>query len=260
VRQARGWDTALVTGASSGIGRALAVELVRRGARRVALVARRRALLEEVAAEVRDHGGDAAIEVLDVGDADRCAARMEAIDRAMGGLDLVVANAGAGAGPGADPLAWSTWRAPLHVNLCGAAATLAGPLANMVERGRGHLVGVGSLASYGPLPEAAAYCVPKAGLAMLLACLALDLDGTGVAVTHVRLGFVRTAMVAHARHPMPQMLEADEAARRIVRGLRARPREIVIPRALGAAARLASLAPPRLRDLALSRAGARRRP
>jgi short-subunit dehydrogenase len=256
VSGARGWESALVTGASSGIGRALAVELARGGVRHVVLLARRRTLLNQVAAEVRAEGAEATVEALDVGDGDRCAARVCEIDRALGGLDLVIANAGAGAGPGADPLAWDTLRAPLHVNLCGAAATLTGALANMVARGRGHLVGIGSLASYGPLPSAAAYCTPKAGLAMLLACLALDLASTGVAVTHVRLGFVRTAMVAHSTHPMPQLLEPDDAARRIVRRLRARPREIVLPRALGSAARVAALAPAAWRELAL---GARRR-
>jgi short-subunit dehydrogenase len=249
---AESWPTALVTGASSGIGRALAHELARSGTRRLVLVARRAALLREVASEVRGLGAEPVVEVLDVGDADRCAARMRALDVELGGLDLVVANAGVGAPSGADPLAWETLRGPLHVNLCGAAATLTGALGAMVSRRRGHLVGIGSLASYGPLPDAAAYCTPKAGLAMLLGCLALDLAGSGVAVTHVRLGFVRTAMVGHSTHPMPQLLEPDDAARAIVTRLRRRPREVVIPRALGLAARAAALAPSKLREVALS--------
>lgn len=250
---AEGWPTAIVTGASSGIGRALAVELVRSGTRRVVLVSRRKALLESLAVEVRAAGAEPLIEVLDVGDADLCAARLRRLDEGLGGFDLVIANAGVGAPRGADPIAWETLRGPLHVNLCGAAATLTGALGAMVARRRGHLVGIGSLASYGPLPEAAAYCTPKAGLAMLLECLALDLRGSGVAVTHVRLGFVRTPMTDHASHPMPQLLEATDAARQIVSRLRSRPREIVLPRALGAAARAASFAPRRLRELALGK-------
>lgn len=252
------WATALVTGASSGIGQALALALARAGTRKVVVVARRRPELEAVAEEIRMIGAEALVEVLDVGDADRCAARVRELDAAVGGLELVVANAGVGAGGGADPLAWETLRGPLHVNLCGAAATLTGALAAMIARRRGHLVGIGSLASYGPLPGAAAYCTPKAGLAMLLACLDLDLQDTGVATTHVRLGFVRTRMVAHATHPMPQLLEPADAARRIVQGLRGRPREIVLPRALGAAAWLSALAPSPLRRRVLARAAARR--
>ncbi|NUO49577.1 MAG: SDR family NAD(P)-dependent oxidoreductase [Polyangiaceae bacterium] len=248
---AEGWATAIVTGASSGIGRALALELARTGTKRIVLAARREALLASLAEEIRDAGAEPMVEVLDVGDADRCAERLRKLDEDLGGFDLVVANAGVGAQKGADPIAWETLRGPLHINLCGAAATLTGALGAMVARRRGHLVGIGSLASYGPLPEAAAYCTPKAGLAMLLECLALDLAGSGVSVTHVRLGFVKTPMTGHATHPMPQLLEAPDAARRIVAGLRSRPREIVLPRALGAAARVAALAPRRLRDLAL---------
>jgi short-subunit dehydrogenase len=251
---ADGWATALVTGASSGIGRALAIELARTGTRRIALVARRRPELDEAAEAVLSLGAEPLVEVLDVGDADRCAARVREIDAALGDLDLVVANAGLGAAPGADPIAWETLRGPFHVNFCGAAATLTGALGAMIARRRGHLVGIGSLASYGALPEAAAYCAPKAGLAMLLACLDLDLARTGVAVSHVRLGFVRTRMVERSTHAMPQILEPDEAARRIVRRLRERPREVVLPRALGAAARLANLAPRALRTRVLARA------
>lgn len=248
---ADGWRTAIVTGASSGIGRALALELARTGTERIVLAARREPLLASLAVDIRRAGAEPLIEVLDVADADRCAERLRQLDEDLGGLDLVVANAGVGAPKGADPIAWETLRGPLHTNLCGAAATLTGALAAMVARRRGHLVGIGSLASYGPLPEAAAYCTPKAGLAMLLECLALDLVGSGVSVTHVRLGFVKTPITEHSTHPMPQLLEAPDAARKIVARLRSRPGEIVLPRALGAAARVAALAPRPLRELAL---------
>ncbi len=248
------WRSALITGASSGIGRALALELARGGTRRLVLVARRAEELARVAAEVSELGGEAAVEVLDVADADRCAARMRELDDAMGGLDLVVANAGQGAPSGANPLAWETLRGPLHVNFCGAAATLTGALPAMIARGRGHLVGIGSLASYGPLPEAAAYCSPKAGLSMLLACLAMDLEDKGVAVTDVRLGFVKTAMVARSTHPMPQLAEPEDVARHVVHRLLEKPRQVVYPRALGAATRVFALAPEAVRRRVLGRA------
>jgi short-subunit dehydrogenase len=233
---------ALVTGASRGIGEALARGLAASGAE-VVLVGRDAATLGRVADAIGARGGRARALPLDVADGARAVAALRAID-AEAPIDLVVANAGVGApAPDATPYAWETIEAAFHTNFCGAAATLTALLPAMVGRGRGHLVGVGSLASFGPLPGAAAYCAPKAGLAMLLACLRLDLAGTGVAVTTVNLGFVRTAMVARSTHPMPQLLEPDEVAARVLRALPRRPRELTIPRGLGAAARLLSLVP-----------------
>ncbi|HEU4533554.1 MAG TPA: SDR family NAD(P)-dependent oxidoreductase, partial [Polyangiaceae bacterium] len=173
-------------------------------------------------------------------------------------VDLVVANAGEGApAPDATPYAWETIERAFHTNFCGAAATLTALAPAMVARGRGHLVGIGSLASFGPLPGSAAYCAPKAGLAMLLACMRLDFAGTGVAVTTVNLGFVRTAMVARSTHPMPQLLEPDEAARRLLAALPRRPRTVTLPRALGAATRLLALVPEGAKASAPARRAAR---
>jgi NAD(P)-dependent dehydrogenase (short-subunit alcohol dehydrogenase family) len=137
------------------------------------------------------------------------------------------------------------------VNFCGAAATLTAALGGMLARRRGHLVGVGSISAYGALPGSAAYCTPKAGLTMLLDCLRLDLLGSGVHVTHVRLGFVRTAMVAHSTHRMPQLLEPGPLADEIAARLPSAPREIVLPRALAAATRIVAAAPAPLRELVL---------
>jgi short-subunit dehydrogenase len=240
------YERALVTGASRGIGEALARALAASGVE-IVLVGRHEATLAPVARAIEARGGRARALPLDLSDTARAVAALRALD-AEAPVDLVVANAGEGApSPDAKPYAWETIERAFHTNFCGAAATLTALLPSMVERGRGHLVGIGSLASFGPLPGSAAYCAPKAGLAMLLACLRLDLEGTGVAVTTVNLGFVRTAMVARSTHPMPQMLEPDEVASRLVRALPRRPRTLTIPRALGAAARLLSLVPERVK-------------
>jgi NAD(P)-dependent dehydrogenase (short-subunit alcohol dehydrogenase family) len=241
------YRTALVTGASSGIGRALALELGALGTK-VVLVARRRAALEEVAQQI-----DAIVEVLDVGDSETTARAMAAIDQRVGGLDLVVACAGVGPPLHEAPWSWRALAAPLHVNSCGAAATLTGALPAMVERGRGHLVGVSSLASFGALPNSAAYCAPKAGLSMLLDCLRLDLADHGIAVTTVHAGFIDTPMVAHRRERMPQLMTATEAAQRIVRALPARPARIDFPARLALAARLAANLPRPLHDALVRR-------
>lgn len=239
---------ALVTGASTGIGRGLAERLAARGAE-VWLAARSKARLEEVAHGIRARGGRAHVVVLDVGDTATTVARVRAIDERAGGLDLVVANAGVGAPRDVAPWAWEAIAPALHVNLCGAAATLTAALPAMVARRRGHLVGISSLAALGALPESAAYCAPKAGLSMLLECLRIDVAPAGVAVTAVHLGFVRTRMVAESTHPMPQLLSVEEAAARIVDALPARPPSIDLPQPLAAAARAFGRLPRPARDL-----------
>ena len=261
----RTYRTALITGASRGIGRSLALQLAR-GGTLVVVCARGAAALEAVVAEIAAAGGRARAVVLDVADCEETARRIRALDAELGGLDLIVANAGVGAGAGAEgedaawaqPYAWETVRAACHVNYCGGAATLTAVLPQMVARGRGHVVGISSISSYGALPGSAAYCSPKAGLSMLLACLRLDTAGTGVAVTAVHLGFVRTAMVAKSTHPMPLLLEPDDAARTILRRLPSGPARIDFPRPLHWLARALAALPEFLRE-PLARLGRPRR-
>jgi short-subunit dehydrogenase len=242
----------LVTGASSGLGRALAIELGRAGAT-VVLIARRKAELDRTATDVETAGGRALVCPMDVSKADALVDKMRELDTQLGGLDLVIANAGMDARRGAIPYEWESIRDACHVNFCGAAATLTAVLPAMVARGRGHLVGVSSLASLGALPGAAAYSSPKAALNMLLDCLHLDLRGTGVAVTSVRPGFIRTPMLDGATHPLPQLLEADVAARYIVTRLAKAPATITFPKALAFAARLGAALPRRIREPVLAK-------
>jgi NAD(P)-dependent dehydrogenase (short-subunit alcohol dehydrogenase family) len=239
--------SALVTGASSGIGREIARELGRRGTE-VALLARRDGALRRLAAEIEAAGGRARVVPFDLDDADGAAAAVAELDAEMGGLELVVANAGVGPPPRAPSWSWEALRAPFHVNFCGAAATLTGALPAMVARRSGHLAGISSLSALGALPGSAAYCTPKAGLDMLLECLRLDLEPLGIAVTTVHLGFVDTPMVAHRSGPMPQLLPAQAAARRIVERLGERPARIDLPQPLALATRLAGSLPRRVRD------------
>jgi short-subunit dehydrogenase len=242
------WRTALVTGASSGIGRRLAVKLAAGGVR-VILAARRERELREAADEA---GALAEPLALDVGDTDETVRVVRELDARLGGLDLVVANAGVGvADRAAPPWSWEAIGPACRVNFTGAAATLTAALPGMVARGRGHLVGVSSLASFGALPEAAAYCAPKAGLSMLLDCLRMDLATSGVAVTCVNLGFVETRMVAESTHRMPQLLTASEAVDRVLARLPGAPAVIDVPQPLALATRLFARLPRRLRHLVL---------
>ena len=244
---------ALVTGASSGLGRALAIGLGRRGWR-VVLAARREHELEESAAQVRAAGAEAIVGVMDLAETTRCVSMIRHWDTALGGLDLVVANAGVGPAPDHAPLSWEALAGPCHVNYCGAVATLTAALPQMIERGRGHLVGISSLSSFGALPSSGAYCSPKAGLNMMLDCLRLDCEPHGIAVTTVHAGFIDTPMVAHRREAMPQLMPVDEAAERILTELDTRPARLDFPQPLAWLARAGARLPRPIRYRLVRRA------
>lgn len=191
--------------------------------------------------------------VLDVADPQATLAAVREADAAVAGLDLVVANAGVGGPPEVPNWSWEAVGAACQINFVGAAATLTAALPQMVAR-RGHLVGISSLASFGALPGAAACCAPKAGLSMRLRldCLRLDLRGSGVALPAIHVGFVRTHVPDHARHPLPRLLETDAAIAAMLRRLPRRPAEISLPQPLALSTRLFAHLPRALRDLVLS--------
>jgi short-subunit dehydrogenase len=252
------YRVALVTGASSGIGQALAERLAADGTL-VVLAARRAERLHQVAEGIEADGGRARVEAMDVADTTATVARIRALDAELGGFDLVIANAGVGMKTKGGPsYAWEAMAGACHVNFCGAAATLTAVLPQMVERGRGHVVGISSIASFTPIPGRGGYCAPKAGLSMLIDCLRLELAGTGVAATAVHPGFVRTAMTAKSKGPMPFVMEAAAAAERIVRDLPGEPATIDFPWQLATAARLGGSLPRLVRDRVLGVAAGRR--
>ena len=245
--------TALVTGASSGIGAALARRLAASGTE-VALLARREDLLASLRDELSRAGGKARSYP---GAAARPEAGVEAVRRAddeLGGLDLVIANAGIGHSRWAGKLSWEDLAPTLSVNVAGAAATLVAVLPRMVERRRGHVVGVSSLAGYRGMPRSAAYSASKAFLSTFLESLRVDLRGTGVAVTDVRPGFVRTPMTATNRFPMPFLIDVEPAARTIVEALERRAPVVAFPRAMAAITGSARLLPNAVWDRVSSRA------
>jgi short-subunit dehydrogenase len=252
------YKTALITGASSGIGRALAKRLAGQGTE-VTLCARRQDELEVLAAEIQASGGRARVEPLDVADTEKVVQSVRAVDESVGGLDLIIANAGVGVGSkDASPFSWEAVSGPCAINFSGAVATLTAVLPQMVARGRGHIVGVSTLAAFGPLPESASYCGPKAGLSMFLACLQLDLEGTGVFATPIHPGFVKTPMTAKTTRPMPFLMECDDAIDIIMSELPKHPPTIDFPTPLALAARLGGLLPPGARSFFLRRPAFRR--
>lgn len=214
-------QTVVITGASSGIGRALALAAARQGAR-VAAIARRQELLARLAEEARSFGGMIAPAAADVTDRQATLHAIHSLQAQLGPADLLIANAGIARTTGAAQMNVPAVEEILRVNVLGCVYAIEAVLPGMMIRGRGHIVGVSSLAAFKGLPGSAAYCASKAALNTYLEALRIELRSHGVAVTAVCPGFIRTAMTA--RNPrMPFLLEPDAAAERILRALRRRP-------------------------------------
>lgn len=221
-------QVAVITGASSGIGWALAKALAVEGCK-VGLVARRRGRLEQLASEITQTGGTVATAAADVGDRDRVGAAIKELSARLGSVDLLIANAGVGAPTAVDPLNVGDIETQLRVNTLGVIYAIEAVLPDMLARGRGHLAAVSSLAAYVGLPGEAGYCASKAAVNVFLDGLRIQLRGRGIAVTTICPGFVKTPMTAVNEFRMPFVMEADEAARRIVRALHRRKRVYDFP-------------------------------
>jgi short-subunit dehydrogenase len=239
--------TAFVTGASSGIGFELSKRLAKEGIE-VGVAARREDELRKLEREILELGGRVRVYPLDVTDVDATTRALERADEEMGGIDLVVANAGVGHHRWSGKLTYRDCAPVIAVNIQGAVATLTALLPKMVARKRGHLVGVSSLAQYRGMPNGATYAASKAFLSHFLEGLRIDLRGTGVAVTDLRPGFVRTPMTAPSPYPMPFMMDLGDAVEAIVRGIRASAPIVAFPWQLATLMRAGTLMPTAIYD------------
>ena len=236
-----------ITGASSGIGEALAAELAARGAR-VATSARRAELLEQ---QAQRHG---MVPVpVDVTDRAAVLAAAATVRDELGGIDIAVLNAASYGRM--DVTAWDpdVFRRHVEVNLMGMVYGIEAVLPDMRRARAGSIVGMASVAGYRGLPSSEAYSATKAAQINLLESLRIDLRPLGIAVTTVCPGFVRTALTADNTFRMPWMLEPDDAARRIADGLARGKAEIVFPWQMMVAMKAARLVPVRPWSEILSR-------
>lgn len=236
----------LITGASSGIGRGLAVELARRGAS-VGMLARRRDLLEEAVDEIRAAGGRALALPADVTHADQVRAAACELRRKFGYIDVLVANAGVGGTTYAVDLCEKEVTKVIRVNVIGAVNSVTSVIPHMVQRGSGHLVAISSLAGYRGLPKSAAYCASKAGVSALFESLRIDLAHTGVDVSIIHPGFIKTPLTA-GRKRMPYLMELDDAVDKIIRVIEKRKKTYSFPWQLATIVRACMLMPIPLYD------------
>ncbi|MBN9529004.1 MAG: SDR family NAD(P)-dependent oxidoreductase [Alphaproteobacteria bacterium] len=228
---------AWVTGASTGIGRALALGLAARGWR-VAASARPSAALDALAPE----GTDIAAYPLDVRDAAANAATVAAIE-ATGPIALAILNAGTYRPSWAAGFDVATMRDMVETNLMGTVNGLIPVMERMMARRSGHIVLVASVAGWRGLPGGGAYGATKAALINLAESLKPDLERHGIALTVVAPGFVRTPLTAGNDFPMPFLIEADEAARIILDRLPGRPFSLALPWRMALAMGLLRLLP-----------------
>lgn len=216
----------VVTGASSGIGRALAIELGARGCR-LGLIARRDRELQETAELVRSLGGEAHAATADVGDRSALREAIGAVESALGPTRVLVANAGFGAPTHLDPLNIDDVEQTFRVNVMGVIYSVEAVLPGMLERGDGHLVAISSLAALKGLPGESAYCASKAAVNTYMEGLRIALRARGVAVATVCPGFVDTSIAPMDAAATPFLISAETAAKKIARVIDARKSGVV---------------------------------
>lgn len=229
-------QVAWVTGGGSGIGRALALELARRGAD-VAVSGRREDRIAAVAEEIQALGRRGVPIPCDVTDEESVRRASDAVVDQLGRLDIAVANAGFGVMGPIESLTADEWRRQLDVNVVGVAMTAKHSLPYLRET-KGRLAIVGSVAAFVPLAKNGAYVASKYAVRAIGQTLAIELAGSGVSVTTIHPGFVESEIAqvdnegrfaAERKDPRPQQLmwKAEDAARTMADAIARRKTEHV---------------------------------
>ena len=241
-----------ITGASTGIGAALARRYASQGAT-LGLFARRGDALATLAAALAP--ATCATYAGDVRDADALRDAGADFIRRFGAPDIVVGNAGISVGTLTQHREdAAVFRAVLDTNVLGLMHTYQPFLSAMVEAHRGTLVGIASVAGFRGLPGAGAYSASKAGAIAYLESLRVELVGTGIAVVTICPGYIETAMTAKNPYPMPFLLPVDKAATLIARAISRRRRFYVLPWQMALVGRLLRILPRPLYDAVFARA------
>jgi short-subunit dehydrogenase len=244
--------TALVTGASSGIGASIARALAAAGAR-VALVARRRDRLETLAGEIPN--GAAAAFPCDVRDPAAVAATVAAVDARLGAIDVLVNNAGVGRYLAFLDTPPEDVAAVFETNLHAALGFTRAVLPGMLARRRGHLVNVASIAARIGSRHHTIYCASKFALAGFSESLVYELDGTGVGVTLVNPGIIDTAFFDHASFASfpakarARAIPPERVAAAVVRAIHRNAPEVTVPATYAIGTLLKTAAPAFFRRL-----------
>jgi len=223
------WQRVWITGAGKGIGRALAKRLCQNGVT-VYVSARTASDLNELKAECCGYSGDIVLCQLDVTDADQLSELFKQWQVEKGVPDLAILNAGTHDPFKADEFDAGRCQRLMNVNFQGAVNCLEPLLSQYLANANGHIAVMASVAGYRGLPTAAAYGATKAALINMTESLRLDLKGTGVKIQLINPGFVRTPLTDKNDFDMPALLEPEDAAERIIKGLLSESFEVSFPR------------------------------
>lgn len=226
----------IITGASSGLGAALAEHVAARGAR-VGLIARRASLLDSLASKIRAGGGTAASAAADVGNAEELKQSIEQTERQIGTCDVMVANAGVLRQTPGGAFDAAVVDEVIRTNVLGVANAFAAVLPRMVAQRSGHLAAVASIASLLGLPSVGAYCASKSAVVTLMESLAVDLHRFGIRTTTICPGFIDTPLLSEPEKArVGKMMTAQTAAARTARAIERGQRECWFPGGTVAAA------------------------
>lgn len=218
----------LITGATSGLGREMALQCARAGAK-VAVTGRRSERLQETLGEIQRAGGEGLALVGGVENLLEVKRHYETIAQKWGGLDWAILNAGTAETMNARQFSAENCRRTFSINVFGVANWLEMIIPGMIAQGGGTIAGIASIAAFRGLPNGA-YSASKAALVTLLESVRVDLHGTGVSVVTVCPGYVKSEMTGD-KEPgsMPFLLETEDGARRILNGIEKGARMVAFP-------------------------------
>lgn len=245
-------DRVFLTGASSGIGLALAREYLGRGAT-VGLVARRREALAEIVAAYPT--GRVHVYPADVRDAPALKSAAQDFVNRVGPPTVVIANAGVSIGTLTqyeEDIA--TFQEIMDINVLGMVKSFQPFIQPMTQAAGGNLVGIASVAGFRGIPGSEAYSASKAATISYLESLRNELKPAGIRVLTICPGYIKTPMTAQNPYPMPFLITAEDAARRMVRAIDGRRSLVVIPWQMAIVGRILRVLPNWLFDAILGRA------
>lgn len=240
--------TVFLTGASSGIGEALAIELAKKGAI-IGLVARRGELLKGIKAKCEAVGGQARVFAVDVVDAGALAEAAREFREEFDHIDVMIANAGIGGNnKETRELEPAAVKKVIDINLLGSMNAIHAVLPDMLERKSGHLVAISSLAGFRGLPRSAAYSASKAGMTALFESVRLDHAESNIDVTIIQPGFIKTPLTSGRSNKMPFIMELDDAIPYFVRAIENKRKFAAFPWQLAWFVKLGTIMPAWLYD------------
>lgn len=250
---------ALITGAAQGIGRLLAIHLAQEGYA-IAALDRQEEGLRSLKDQLFLQGKRCACVVGDVTRADQLAGNIKELEHQLGPIDLLIANAGVGRETSALDYRADVFNLVWSVNLVGVSNSIAAVLPGMIQRRRGHLVAISSVASLHGLPRMIAYSVSKAAVNTLMEGIRAEVRPLGIHVTTICPGWIRTAMTQSVQDSLPDILELEEGVRQILYAIRKKLPFYAFPRSVARKLRFLSWLPISWQDAYLGRMSQKIRP